>query len=164
MTKAITVQCWIRPWNYWHILPPCPVTIHRATHYNEYRISHTHVLCTYLFTYLFTLWFAVLLLDILYRFSCGHLYFTQKNPLAVIRYYNRKHGSLLSKKFAPENKTQKWTLMLNQITFNYNYLQYIMNNLIQNDILSWNHRMVWVGSDLKNHLVQTPACGSDTFH
>ena len=29
----------------------------------------------------------------------------------------------------------------------------------------WNHRMVWVGRDLKDHLVPTPvAMGRDTFH
>jgi len=31
--------------------------------------------------------------------------FTKKNPLAVIRCYNREHVSLLSTKHAPENKT-----------------------------------------------------------
>lgn len=28
----------------------------------------------------------------------------------------------------------------------------------------WNHRMVWVTSDLKDHLVPSPAMGSDTFY
>ena len=29
---------------------------------------------------------------------------------------------------------------------------------------SQNHRMVWVGRDLKDHLVPTPVMGRDTFH
>lgn len=31
------------------------------------------------------------------------------------------------------------------------------------ELKSWNHKIIWVGKDLKGHLIPTPARGRDTF-
>lgn len=43
----------------------------------------------------------------LYRYNCRCIFIFTKNTTAVIRCYSRKHVSLLTIKYAPENKTQK---------------------------------------------------------